>query len=211
MVIKAGWHMGDVTIKADSANFLNDSINTFFATYVLPFRITAADADSIIEPRRTNAVGVKFENMLYGNYWHGGQARIERGGGLPDSILTYKVEKPTAEPKIWILRTLGPSTLSCNGYLNQASGAKPEMKLVLKGTKVYVSDIAGATNVISADGESTFNRSKLLQDRKIFLKYQYTRASDGWIFHCTDTLYFRNRLRDGVNEWQDENPSNYDK
>ena len=26
---------------------------------------------------RTNVVGVRFENMLFGNYWHGGAAKIQ--------------------------------------------------------------------------------------------------------------------------------------
>ena len=33
--------------------------------------------------------------------------------------------------------------------------------------------------------------------------------SDGNTCYAQDTLTFRNRLRDGVNEWQDENPSHY--
>lgn len=29
------------------------------------------------------------------------------------------------------------------------------------------------------------------------------------VSYVTDTLTFRNRIRDGVNEWQDENPDHY--
>ncbi|NMC40327.1 MAG: DUF1735 domain-containing protein [Bacteroidales bacterium] len=207
MIIKAGEHMGDVVVKPDSANFLNDSVNTIYATYVLPFYIQDADADTVLENKRYNIVGLKFENMLYGNYWHGGQARIERPG-FPDSIFTYKTEIPTAEAKIWILKTAGPSTLYCNGYLNQTT-AKKEMTLVLKGNTVFVSAGVGATYTIEPDGQSTFNRSKLLQDRRIYLKYKYLNPGNGWTYHCTDTLRFRNRFRDGINEWMDENPANY--
>ncbi len=209
MVIKQGCHSGTVVVRADSINFLNDSLNTFYATYVLPFYITNADADTILESKRYNIVGLKFENMLYGYYWHGGEARIERPG-LPDSTFTYATEIPTAEAKIWILTTAGPSTLNCNGYLNQTS-SKTEMKLVLKGDKVFVSSAPGATYVIEPDGESIFNRAKKLQDRRIYLKYKYLNTSDGFTYHCTDTLRFRNRIRDGINEWQDENPEHYTK
>jgi hypothetical protein len=45
----------------------------------------------------------------------------------------------------------------------------------------------------------------------LILKYKYTNAGNGWTYHCTDTIQFRNRLRDGINEWQDENPSHYTK
>ena len=83
------------------------------------------------------------------------------------------------------------------------------MRLVLKGSNVYVSSVAGSTFTIQPDGASGFNRAKLLQNRKIFLKYQYTDPASKFTYHCTDTLTFRNRIRDGVNEWQDEDPSHY--
>ena len=34
-------------------------------------------------------------------------------------------------------------------------------------------------------------------------------SPDGTVTEVTDTLTFRNRIRDGVNEWQDENPQHY--
>lgn len=213
MVIKAGQVMGSVAVKLDTANFLNDSLKTIYATYALPFyisNVSKADADSIIEPKRYNVVGLKFENMLFGNYWHGGQTVINRPG-KPDSVFTYKTAIPTAESNMWVLTTAGPSTLYCNGYKDKASGTKNEMRLVLKGSTVFVSAAPGSTFTIQPDGVSGFNRARLLQNRKIFLKYQYTDPGKGFIYHCTDTLTFRNRIRDGINEWQDEDPAHYTK
>jgi hypothetical protein len=210
MVIKAGWHEGAVTIKADSVSFLNDSIKTMVSTYVLPFYITSADADSILETRRSNVVGLMFENKLFGNYWHGGSAVVNRPTKT-DTTIVYKTTVPTQENLIWSLTTAGPSTLTCNGYFNQTVAAgKKQLKLVLKGTKIYLSAGTDASFAFTQDGECTFNNSKLLQQRKIMLKYKYTQtASPFYTYHCTDTLTFRNRIRDGVNEWQDENPSHY--
>ena len=51
MVIKSGQHMGSVVIRPDSSIFLGDPA-TKVATYVLPFKITTADADTILEPKR---------------------------------------------------------------------------------------------------------------------------------------------------------------
>lgn len=208
MVIKPGQVMGSVVVKIDSVNFLKDSLKTQYATYALPFYISKADADSIIEPKRYNVVGLMFENMLFGNYWHGGRAVINRPG-KPDSVFTYKTAIPTDEANIWVLKTFGPSTLYCNGYKDKASGTKNEMRLVLKGSTVYVSSVTGSTFTIQPDGVSGFNRAKLLQDRKIFLKYQYTDPASKFTYHCTDTLTFRNRIHDGINEWQDEDPTHY--
>jgi hypothetical protein len=208
-VIMTGEHMGAIEIKADSAAFLSDP-NTINATYALPFRITTADADTIIEPRRTNVIGLKYENMLFGNYWHGGSARVVRPG-LSDTTMTYYTEIPTPESKIWVLKTIAPNQLVCNGFLDQASPTGKEMTLELNGTQVTVDSAAGARYVIEADGQSAFNRAKLLQNRKIFLKYKFVNTDNGFTYYCTDTLTFRNRLRDGINEWQDENPSHYEK
>jgi hypothetical protein len=208
MIIKKGEVMGSVALKIDSVNFLNDSVNTRYATYALPFYITKADADSILEPKRYSIIALKFENMLYGNYWHGGKAVINRPGKA-DSVFTYKTTIPTSEPNMWVLTTQGPNTLFCNGYKDKASGTKNEMKLVLKGSTVFVSAAPGSTYIIQPDGNSEFNRARLLQNRKIFLKYKYTDPGNGFTYHCNDTLTFRNRIRDGVNEWQDEDPTHY--
>jgi hypothetical protein len=211
MVIKAGWHMGSVVIKADSTVFCNDSVNTRNSTYILPFYITAADADSILEPKRSNMVGVMFENMLFGNYWHGGAAVVKDGTGNIVNTITYKTTVPTNENNIWTLTTVGPRTLTANGYYNAFTGGTQQMQLVLKGNSVIVSSVPGADYTIMPDGESTFNRSRLLQDRRIYLKYMFTDGGTGYTYHCTDTLTYRNRIRDGINEWQDENPSHYTK
>jgi hypothetical protein len=210
MVIKAGQHSGTVTIKPDSVSFLNDSLRTMYSTYVLPFRITAADADSIRYGKNTNVVGVRFENMLFGNYWHGGVARVSMYNqpNVDSTTVVYRYSVNDIASKIWTLTTTGPSTLVSNGYFNQTT-TKNELKLVLKGEKIYVSTAAGSTNTYLQQGECTYNRAKLLQDRKIFLKYSFVVKNK--TYNCTDTLIFRNRIRDGINEWQDENPSHYSK
>ena len=216
MVIKQGWYSGTVVIRPDSTTFLNDSLKTMYSTYVLPFRITEADADSILYLKKTNLVGFRFENMLFGNYWHGGAARVSMYNqpGVDSTTIVYRSAVNDIASKIWTLTTAGPSTLIGNGFFNQTTANK-EMKLVLKGNKIFISTSTNvlpykpAAAVYTQDGECTFNRAKLLQDRKIFLKYSFVLT--GKTYHCTDTLVFRNRIRDGVNEWQDENPAHYTK
>jgi hypothetical protein len=83
--------------------------------------------------------------------------------------------------------------------------------MTLKGTKIYFRDGADAKYPFIPVGVATFNNTKLLQNRKIFLKYTYTDPVTTYTWTCTDTLTFRNRIRDGINEWQDENPSHYTK
>ena len=46
------------------------------------------------------------------------------------------------------------------------------------------------------------------KDRKMTLNYSYSNG-DGTTTYVNDYLQFRNRIRDGVNEWQSENPEDY--
>jgi len=114
----------------------------------------------------------------------------------------------TDNPVFRINKTNSPNSLYTNGYLDQTT-SKNEMLLTLDGSNITISSVSGSKYTILPDGTSTFNKVKLLQNRKIFLKYSYLNTDNGYTYHCTDTLTFRNRIRDGVNEWQDENPSNY--
>jgi hypothetical protein len=208
MVIKKGQHMGSVVMKADSAAFLADPA-TINAAYVLPLYITDADADTILESKRFAVIGVQYENMLFGKYWHGGSALVNRPN-KPDTTVNYFTTVPQVETRVWDLKTTGPNSLYANGYLDQVT-ARQEMMLTLNGSSITVSTSAGSTWEIQPEGTSSYNRPKLLQDRKIYLKYSFINTANGYTYHCTDTLTFRNRIRDGVNEWYDENPSHYDR
>jgi len=206
-VIKQGQHAGAVTLKADSAKFLADAA-TLVATYALPVKITTADADTVLESKNYAVIGLKYENMLFGNYWHGGVTVEKKPDGTVASTTPYytAINGPTS--KAWSLTTVAPFELTSNGYSDITSSTGTEMKLTQNGGTITISSVAGAAFPIIQDGACTFNQSKLLQDRKIYLKYKYVNAA-GNTCYATDTLTFRNRVRDGVNEWQDENPGHY--
>jgi hypothetical protein len=203
MVIKAGNHMGAVVIKADSAMFLKDT-TTINPVYAIPFYITSADADSVPMAKRYTVVGLKYENMLFGNYWHGGVTVVKDSTGKVLKTTNYFTTIPSPEVKVMNLKTVAYNALTTNKISDQVGA----MKITLNGNSIVVSQANGSKVKIQPDGASTFNRSKLLQDRKIYLKYKYVNA-DKTISYATDTLTFRNRIRDGVNEWQDEDPSHY--
>jgi hypothetical protein len=206
MVIKAGQHMGSVVMKIDSAKFLADT-KSLFANYAIPFNMLTADADTILATKRTAVIGLKYENMLFGNYWHGGVTTVKDAAGTTIQTITYYTAVNQPENKTWKLTTVAPNALVANGISDNTS-AKEEMLLTLDGTNITVSTRSGSTFPVTANGASTFNRAKLLQNRKILLNYKYVNAAGNTCF-AQDTLTFRNRVRDGVNEWQDENPANY--
>lgn len=204
MIIKPGQVVGSITMTADSANFLADAA-TIMANYAIPLYITTAEVDSILESKRYTVIGIKYENMLFGNYYHGGVTTVKNASGSTINTITYRTTIPVPDAQTWILTTIAPNSLTINGYSNQTT-TKAEMKITLNGSNVTVSTVTGSTKVILPDGNSTYNQARLLQDRKIFLSYKFANA-DGTTSYAQDTLTFRNRVRDGVNEWQDENPS----
>jgi hypothetical protein len=206
MVIKPGEHTGVVTMKADSAAFLADAA-TIIPTYAIGLRITSSDADTIPVSKNYEVIALKYENMLFGNYLHGGVTTVKDAGGNTIQTIAYNTSITQSDAKIWVLTTVAPNALVTNGYSDQTSTTKKEIKLTLSGTGITVSSATGSTNTYLADGTSTYNGAKLLQNRKILLSYKYVSGVN--TYYCQDTLTFRNRLRDGINEWQDENPSHY--
>ena len=208
IVIRKGWHSGTVTLKVDSTAFLSDP-ETIRAKYVLSLYINTADADSIIEPNRSLKVGIKYEHMLFGNYLHGGVTTVKDASGATINTIKYITSRSQGDTKIWQVTTLSPNSVVTNGYSDKTSTSKKELVLTLNGTNITLGSATGSTNTYEANGSNTYNGAKLLQNRKILLNYKYTVGTD--TYYCQDTLTFRNRIRDGVNEWQDENPSHYEK
>jgi hypothetical protein len=205
MIIKSGQHTGVITMKADSAAFLADAA-TKIPSYAISLRITSADADTILKSKDYQVIGLKYENMLFGNYLHGGVTTVDSAGTMVKPIVYYTAVNQ-GDTKIWTLTTVAPNAVVSNGYSDKTSTTKKEITLTLNGTDITVSTAAGSTNTYLPNGASTYNRAKLLQDRKILLNYKYVTGVKTYI--CQDTLTFRNRIRDGVNEWQDEDPSHY--
>ena len=207
-VIQKGQFVGKVTIKPDSTKFLADAA-TINPTYAIGIKVISADADSLIYNKKTEVIGVKFENMLFGNYWHGGVTTVkDAADAAVVNTVNYFTQIPVSEVKIWALKTVAPNALVTNGYSDQSSSPAAEFVLTLNGGNVTVSSSATGKYAVLPDGASTYNQAKLLQNRKIFLNYKYKDATGNWC-HAKDTLTFRNRIRDGVNEWQDEDPLHY--
>ena len=208
VVIRKGPHLGSLTIKVDPDKFLADESRTI-PQFVIPLRITGCDKAELLDGRTTSVIGVRYENMLFGDWYHGGAARRVSKSDGTETTVSYYTEIPQQDEKIWTLTTVSPHSLTANAVGNELNTTSAQMKLTLNDDgSVDVSSVSGASYEVEPDGESTYNKAVLLQDRKIFLNYKYETAD--YIFYAKDTLTFRNRIRDGVNEWQDENQENYE-
>lgn len=208
VTIRRGSHLGQIVIKIDSAKFLADASRTL-PKFVIPLRLTDGNGTDLIAGKETSVIGVRYENMLFGNYWHGGETVVTDASGAEVNRIAYYTTVPQSETRVWTLTTVAPFSLTANAGGGELNGSKAQLKLTQGADgAITVSAADGADYAVEADGECSFNRAKLLQNRRIYLKYRYEK--DGLIYHATDTLTFRNRVRDGVNEWQDENPANYE-
>lgn len=207
VLIREGSHLGQIVIKVDSVKFLSDVSRTT-PRFVIPLRLTDGNDTGLIEGKTTSVIGVRYENMLFGNYWHGGETVVTDASGQEVNRIQYYTTVPQADTKVWTLTTVEPMALTANAVDGELNGSSAQLKLIQGADgQITVASVDGALYEVEPDGACSFNRAKLLQDRKIFLKYKYEK--DGLTYHATDTLTFRNRIRDGVNEWQDENPENY--
>lgn len=207
IIIPRGDHLGKVTLKVDSLKFVNDPL-TLKANYAIPFKITRADADTVLDSKSTMVIGLKYENMLFGNYWHGGVTVVKNANGEVVETKRYYTQIPQPDNQVWSLTTVAPTSLVTNKIGDGTMAGTLKLTLNHQDGTIQVGSDNAALEVAN-DGECVFNRAKLLQDRKIFLKYSF-KNSDGTISYATDTLTFRNRIRDGINEWQDENPEHYE-
>lgn len=205
MTIQRGCHTGTITISADSEAFLADAHASSKPYYAIGIRITSADADTILLSKSFEVIAVRYENKLFGNYYHGGETQVVDAQGTELSKEVYPTAIPSNEGThgIYTLTTDAPDALTTN-YIGTKKGS---IRLTLDGKNIHVSGSVDGTREVEDLG-SEFNDARLLQDRKLFLRYRYPN-DDGTYTVIRDTLTFRNRIRDGVNEWQDENPANY--
>lgn len=195
LCIKKGEHTAAVTLRA-TEQMRNDP-KVFAPYYALGFKITKADVDQIPEGKDFAVIAVKCENRFYGTWSRSGKVTsYDAAGQVTDVDYTGK---SLSDESCYTLTTVDASKLTAN----RVAGTSGSMTIAFAGDDITVSSEDGTVT-----GTGKFDGSKLLQNRKLFLEYTVAGA-DGTRKEVSDTLYFRNRMRDGVNEWQDENPENY--
>lgn len=200
MCIKSGRHTDAVTITATEA-FLADP-GAIAPKYALAFRITSADADKLPPEKSFEVIAVKYECKYFGNWYYGGERKIvDNLTGKEVDKESYPFSVPQDDAKIYTLTTTGPNSVKTN-KIGQKSGS---FELTFDGENVT----ATCSDPKVAVGYCHTNNAKAIQDRVIYLNYSYDNG-DGTTSVVSDYLTFRNRIRDGISEWQDENPENYD-
>lgn len=205
VTIKKGYHTAKLQIYPTEELFKDTKALKPY--YAIGFLVTSADADSLIVDKSFEVMVVKVENRFWGNWYHGGRRQVLRNSnGAVVSDERYELSVPQSDLRNYVL-----STESVESVLtNKLSDRDGSMRLTfLENNEIKVEDISGEKVLRNILGQpSHHNGAKLIQDRKIYLNYAYSNG-DGTTTYVTDTLAFRNRIRDGINEWQDENSQNY--
>lgn len=207
ITIPKGDHLGRMRVEFDAEKFLNAEKDTKLPYYVLPLEITdPGSIDKILEGMSTTLIGIRYENKLFGNYWHGGMSEVRDFDGTVLKQERYYTAIPQAENRVYNLTTVGVNSLETNKIGPDAGS----IRITLNDDNTITVSKSSKSDIEITDEGSSYNNPKLLQERKIYLKYKYENG-DGTTTHVRDTLTFRNRIRDGVNEWRSEDPEDYNK
>lgn len=196
VTIRKGEHTAGFTVRATEA--LKNDARAFAPGYAIGYVIRRADADTVLASKSFGVIAVKCENRFWGYWRRSGIVRTY----APDGSLLQQVYSPSTwdDAGTYYLSSVDGNTLTSD----KRAGVAGVMTLSFSGPSATLSSPSG-----DVSGTATFNGAKLLQDREIYLSYQVT-LPDGGRSEVLDTLRFRNRIRDGINEWQDEDPSHYE-
>ena len=205
MIISEGSFMGEVTITIDPAFF--DDAAALDDHYVLPFRIEDTSTDSILSGKDSLLLIMVFESPLFGNYYHNGRVLVKDpiDGSILDTIIYHQEDPVTENVNLWTLYTKGRKSLYTRGIGKYAPSDLTGffIDIAEDNTLSYRNDTALVARgfdwkLKTADGDNYYNP----QTRTLFMNYSYTDVKSFNICFVTDTLIFRNRILDGVNQWE---------
>lgn len=204
-VIPSGEFMGEISMTIDPA-FFQDTLS-LMENYAILFNLTGATTDSIYSEKDSLLLVLDFEHHLFGNYYHNGQTiRYDALSGEVVETVTYHQEEPvTNSENNWSLITTASSTLKTRGLGWYAPSDITGFLMVVNDD--YSIDILADPDVIAqgfdwqvepvAGAENRYDETK----KEFYLNYQFTDVQSGNECQVTDTLIFRNRILDGVNQW----------
>lgn len=190
---------GNITITINPS-FFNDPL-ALSGGYALPFRLTDTSLDALLEEKEVLVVQLKYEAAFFGHYYHNGATIAKDAQGDEISALSsvYHQEEPvTNDVNNWTLSTLSSNILATSGISNLLDSETNRLFfdiVVDNDGSVTIGSNPESTIDVSQDGTCSYDTSK----KEFYLNYSYT--LDGNNFFATDTLIYRNRILDGVNQW----------
>lgn len=174
--------------------------------YAVGFRITSADADTILLSKSFEVIAVRYENKLFGNYYHGGETQVVDAQGEELSKEVYPTAVPSDEGThgIYTLTTDAPDALTTN-YIGTKEGS---VRLTLDGKEIRVSGSVDGSQGDRGPGEP-FQRRPVAPEPETVPPLPLSERRRTFTV-VRDTLTVPQphpRRRERV---ADENPKNYD-
>lgn len=185
VTIPKGKFQGLSTISIDADLFCADSL-ALTSTYALGFKLLDTSADSILSEKNSTIITFKYINTYHGNYYHKGQA-IGYSGGTAVETVTYP------DDDLWELNTFSVNGVTAPEMAN-FSGSNFYMDLTIAQDN-SVSISSNPTASVEVSGNGNYNPDT----RTFILEYNFTHNELDYT--VKDTLYFRNRIVDGINQW----------
>jgi hypothetical protein len=189
ITIPAGSVQGFVYVQADSAALLADSLSLGY-NYALPFKLeSVVNADSILEDYQSTVITFTYINQLYGYFVQYGS--YTKSDGVTDTVVEY----PGGIDDVVFLEMKSPTTMKTTSYsdINDA-----EMNITLADDNTITITSADESSPIIDNGGSYYDSTT----RTIMLNYSFD--FNGYTYTATDELLFRNRVVDGVNQYNED-------
>jgi len=204
-IISSGNYIGEVSMKINES-FFEDSL-ACKEHYAIPFRLTETSADSIHSGKDSLLLIMNFEAKIFGTYYHNGQVirKNPDDGTIVDTIRYHEEEPVTNKKNIWTLYTSKSKTVHTRGLGQYAPSDLTGFYIRLNEDNSL--ELMEDTSLISLGYDWKFeetNEENNYYDpetRKLFLNYKFNDVSKGYDCYVHDTLIFRNRMLDGVNQW----------
>ncbi len=185
---------GELTLSV-TQEFFNRVDTTMF---YIPFRLTSTSVDTILEHKTTMILTLRAEAAKFGHYYHNGVTQIDSLNGGQGTVAYHQKEPVTNAINNWELVSAAHDTLLTNGIADRKAGAvNYSFKMVVNpDNRVGIFPNQASLWQVQPDGESTYNPDKM----EFYLNYKFQDAQ-GNSYTVMDTLIFRNRILDGVNQW----------
>ncbi len=166
--------------------------------YYIPFRLMSTSLDSILESKQTMILTLNTEAAKFGNYYHNGVTQVDSVNGNKRTITYHQKEPVTNAVNNWALTTAAYDTLITDGISNRKAGAiNYSFKMVLNAdNSVDIYPNMASEWLVKSNGTSEYDPDKM----EFYLNYSFQDAN-GNDYSAMDTLIFRNRILDGVNQW----------
>jgi hypothetical protein len=206
MVVPKNSLKGYMHVELDSTLFLGDK-KSLTGEYILPIRlVSSSDVDSISPDLGFIRISISYYARQHGYYTYSGNIVKTKAGNVTSADYS---NQPSVTDSRRFLNTVGPDRFRVEAdATNAADPATGVYTFLLDvpvngGGNVTISADPDSPVQVYPDGASTYN----VESKTFTLNYTYT-AADGTTCKVSESLVFRNRIRDVqsnglyINEWR---------